>query len=291
MAPPSRYFVPWLSDDATVPAALTLLEAPIAARVRPRLRASTPVLAALRRALPDTIVYVDAEPGGGVHEPITTVPIVAVDDSIDRIVDCASRYRHLAVNVPVHYFERGHDLSARLSVFASALPECVPVDLFVDVPTRDSLRVAETIAAGAAQRIPNEDRWTDVVITFVSDGAPSRGARELRRPQYRRWARNVSRCVTPGESVDLPANAFVYPLDDRWIVTDATRESSGRLLAELIAGNTGFSERCCAGDRWISSASKGDVDADDAAAWRQAALVHWLTTAVTAADAALGVRM
>jgi hypothetical protein len=274
-----RRFVPVLSlTDPMVTTAISLLKPEVAARLRPRIRAASPQLAALHAALPAALIYVDVDATTSVDRAEWCVPIVSVDTSIDALDAMAARSQHLALSVPAQRFEAHHELARRLEEIAAGLPSRLTVDLFVEVPHDALARVAETIASGAVGRIPLPNRWGSLVVAFRSDVEKSSTRGDLGRPHHARWMRPLTCRVTISESFTGPAETCTYPLTDRWIAADAMHRGSGRLLAELIASTKNFTSSCCVGDRWVETASMGDVDADDPAAWRLAALVHWLTS-------------
>jgi hypothetical protein len=274
-----RWFVPVLSHtDPLVPTAISLLEPEVAARLRPRIRSSSPQVAALHAVLPAALIYVDVDATVAAAAAAWRVPILSVETSIHSLRTIAAHSHHVALSLPAHRFEAHRELARRLEEIAAALPSTLTVDLFIEVPHDACVSVAEAIAFGAVGRIPYPDRWGDLVVGFRHDVEASSKRGDLRRPHHSRWMRQLTRRVTISESFTWPTETCTYPLPDRWIVAGATHRGSGRLLAELIASGKEFSSSCCVGDRWVETASMGDVDADDPAAWRLAALVHWLTS-------------
>jgi hypothetical protein len=279
-------FVPWLSDLAALQRASPVIDWRVLQLLCPRLGAApAPVL------LQSARVYVDVDEEAAFRQLNGCIPVMSVEAaSSGRLMrDTPTR---VGVRVEAQDFEDDVALARRLAEVRAAVPFTTAVSLFVDVLCQHAGTITETIATGAARRVPHRSMWSDVTVCFDRGLASVAALGELQRPRYSHWTAQVDAPVAWGERPVLPAGCYAYPAADRWLV--ATSDGgSGASFAEMITARRGFAgPSCCAGDRWMLAAAHEETDANDLEAWHQAALVHWLSSSVGSAthDAELAAR-
>ncbi|MEY2423033.1 MAG: hypothetical protein QOI95_3100 [Acidimicrobiaceae bacterium] len=271
-------FVAWLPSHLRVHNALDALDPEV--RTRIRLRVETPSLCLLAMHGHSSVtVYADINSRTDLGALRGLIPIVSVTASPALLSIVGATHALLAVRVPADAFGDPADLQARIERVCEVVPNDVTLDLFVDIPSDRGPRVAEAIAIGAARRVPCPQRWREIYVSLrASANAPTTLGWEL-RSRGGQWSQRLPSGVSSAEAFPLPRRAYGYLLNDRWVVADAIHQGAGRLLVELIANHTDFpGPRCCAGDRWLLDAARGELDAENVRAWQDAALVHWMTT-------------